>query len=92
MLVYIRDDNICLNIYRKPKIILYSFNTLWSSNDYLEGLNFDDGRVLLDEQVGRVTTVIQDHVGLPVLTTSDTFIDAPPVDKESNILLNSILQ
>jgi len=55
-------------------------------------LNFDDGRVLLDEQVGRVTTVIQDHVGLPVLTTSDTFIDAPPVDKESNILLNSILQ
>ena len=60
--------------------------------DYLEGLNFDDRRVLLDEKMGRVTPVIQDHVGLPVFTPGNTFINAPPVDKKKKYSLNSVLQ
>ncbi len=55
--------------------------------DYLECLSFDDGGVLLDEKMGCITTVIQDHVGLPFLTPSDTFLNAPP-NKEKLIFVS----
>jgi hypothetical protein len=60
---------------------------LWSQqalNPDLERGHFDDGWMLLDEQVSRIATVIKDHVGLPVLAAGDALVDAPP-EKMSRI-------
>jgi hypothetical protein len=48
------------------------------TRSYLEGLNFDDRRMLLDEQVSGIAAIIEDHVRLPVLTTGDAVLDTPP--------------
>ncbi len=46
-------------------------------HDALEGLDLEDGVVLLGEEVGGVASVVQDHVGLPVVG-GDAAVDAPP--------------
>ena len=55
------------------------------TRSYLEGLHFDDRRMLLDEQVSGIAAVIEDHVRLPVLTSSDAVLDTPPKWKKLNI-------
>jgi hypothetical protein len=41
--------------------------------------------MLLDEQVSGIAAVIEDHVRLPVLTSSDAVLDTPPKWKKLNI-------
>ena len=37
--------------------------------------------MLLDEKVSRISTVVKDHVGLPVLPAGDALVDTPPVSQ-----------
>ena len=46
-------------------------------NDAFEGVDFENGIVLLDQEVGGVPAVVQDHVGLPRLV-GDAPVNAPP--------------